>query len=171
MSTAQLFFFYFAFMITVSSVLVITRKNPIHSVLCMLIMFVHIAGLYLFLNAEFLAAIQIIVYAGAILVLYLFVIMLLNLRDEEIGRRFQKQWPLGLTAGLIFLGCIVPVFGGRMALPPPGGYSVEFVQSEGIMMTVGKVLYTQYLFPFEIASVILLVAILGAVVMAKKKII
>ncbi|MCK5139256.1 MAG: NADH-quinone oxidoreductase subunit J, partial [Thermodesulfovibrionia bacterium] len=103
MSLPKLFFIYFAIMLTVSSIFVVTRRNPIHSVIWMLILFVHIAGVYLFLNAEFLAAIQIIVYAGAILVLFLFVIMLLNLRPEEMGKKFLKQWPFGVIIGVVFI--------------------------------------------------------------------
>ncbi len=83
MTTPQIFFAYFAISMTVLSLLVVTRRNPVHSVLWMLVLFIHIAALYLFLNAEFLAAIQMIIYAGAILVLFLFVIMLLNLKQEE----------------------------------------------------------------------------------------
>lgn len=168
MSLPQLFFIYFAVMLSGSSVLVITRRNPVHSVVCMLILFVHIAGLYIFLNAEFLAAIQIIVYAGAILVLFLFVIMLLNLREDGTGMKFQKLWSLGLIVGVVFVALFTMILFRIQVLPPLGEYSVDFVQSEGIMMTTGKVLYTEYLLPFEIASLILLVAILGAVVLAKR---
>lgn len=169
MSTPKLFFIYFATMLTVSSILVVTRKNPVHSVVWMLILFLHIAGVYLFLNAEFLAAIQIIVYAGAILVLFLFVIMLLNLRPEEMGKTFLKQWPFGVIIGVIFILFFTFILAEITVLPQLGKYSIERIQSEGIMMTTGKVLYTEYLFPFEIVSLILLVAILGAVVLAKKK--
>jgi len=170
MTTPQLFFAYFAVAIIGMSVLVVTRRNPVHSVLWMLVLFVHIAALYLFLNAEFLAAIQIIIYAGAILVLFLFVIMLLNLRKEEIEIKFQKQWPVGMGIGIVFIIFFVLIIGKITVIPPPGEYTVKFVQSEGSIMTIGKVLYTEYLLPFEIASLILLVAIIGAVVLAKKKI-
>ena len=98
MTLPQIFFAYFAVAITALSLLVVTRRNPVHGVLWMLVLFVHIAMLYLFLNAEFLAAIQIIIYAGAILVLFIFVIMMLNLRAEERDRRFQWSWPAGLVA-------------------------------------------------------------------------
>jgi NADH-quinone oxidoreductase subunit J len=165
----QVFFLYFAAMIIVLSLLVVTRKNPVHSVLWMLVLFVHIAALYLFLNAEFLAAIQIIVYAGAILVLFLFVIMLLNLRKEEAEKRFQKQWQFGLGFGVILFIFLALIVGKITVIPPPGRYSVEAIKSEGHIMTVGKVLYTEFLLPFEIASVILLVAIIGAVVLAKRR--
>lgn len=170
MTLLQVIFAYFAIAMTVLSLLVVTRKNPVHSVLWMLLLFVHIAGLYLFLNAEFLAAIQIIVYAGAILVLFLFVIMLLNLKREETVRKFQKQWPVGMGIGLVFAIFFVSIVGKITVMPPLGDYSVELIQSEGSMMTIGKVLYTRFLLPFEIASLILLVAIIGAVVLAKRRI-
>jgi len=170
MTMPQVFFLYFAGMITVLSLLVVTRKNPVHSVLWMLVLFVHIAALYLFLNAEFLAAIQIIVYAGAILVLFLFVIMLLNLRKEEAEKRFQGQWPFSIGIGAILATFFILIVGKITVIPAPGPYSVEAIKSEGSIMTIGKVLYTEFLLPFEIASVILLVAIIGAVVLAKRRI-
>jgi NADH-quinone oxidoreductase subunit J len=155
---------------TVLSLLVVTRKNPVHSVLWMLVLFIHIAGLYLFLNAEFLAAIQIIVYAGAILVLFLFVIMLLNLKKEETVKKYQAQWPVGAGIGVILLVFLISIVGKITVLPALGKYSIDAVQAEGHIMIIGKVLYTKYLLPFEIASIILLVAIIGAVVLAKKRI-
>ena len=170
MTVPQIFFFYFATIMTVVSLLVVTGKNPVHSVLWMLVLFVHMAGLYLFLNAEFLAAIQIIVYAGAIMVLFLFVVMLLNLRTEEKEFRLQEQWPLSAVTAVLFLAALVSILGNITVLPELGEYSIAAIQAEGSMMTIGKVLYTQYLLPFEIASVLLLVAIVGAVVLAKKRI-
>jgi NADH-quinone oxidoreductase subunit J len=170
MTASQIFFGYFAVMMTVLSLLVVTRRNPVHSVLLMLLLFVHIAGLYLFLNAEFLAAIQIIIYAGAILILFLFVIMLLNLRKEESENRFQKQWLFGAGTGAVLIIFFVMIVGKITVLPPLGEYSIEAIKSEGAMMTIGKVLYTRYLLPFEIASLVLLVAIIGAVVLAKRRI-
>ena len=170
MTLSQIFFGYFAVMMTVLSLLVVTRRNPVHSVLLMLVLFVHIAGLYLFLNAEFLAAIQIIIYAGAILVMFLFVIMLLNLRKEETENRFQKQWVFGIGVSALLVIFLIFITGKMTVLPPLGEYSIEAIQSEGSLMTIGKVLYTRYLMPFEIASVVLLVAIIGAVVLAKRRI-
>ena len=170
MSLPQIFFIYFAVAMTTLSLLVVTRKNPVHSVLWMLVLFLHIAGLYLFLNAEFLAAVQIIVYAGAILVLFLFVIMLLNLRKEEAGEKFHGRWPVSAGIGAILLMFSVLVVRKISVLPPLGEFSIEAVKAEGSIMTIGKVLYTRYLLPFEIASLILLVAIIGAVILAKKRI-
>lgn len=170
MTLPQLFFAYFAVAMTTLSLLVVTRKNPVHSVMWMLVLFIHIAALYLFLNAEFLAAIQIIVYAGAILVLFLFVIMMLNLRKEETVKKYQAQWPFGVLVGIMLVSFLVLILGKITVLPALGKYSIEAIKSEGSMMTIGKVLYTEYLLPFEIASIVLLVAIVGAVVLAKKRI-
>lgn len=169
MTLSQLFFAYFAIAITGLSLLVVTRRNPVYGVLWMLVLFIHIAALYLFLNAEFLAAIQIIVYAGAILVLFLFVIMLLNLKREETERRFQWTWPIGLVITGGFVVLFLPVLSTFSIFPQLGPYSIEKIQAEGNIMTVGKVLYTRYLIPFEIASLILLVAIIGAVVLSKRR--
>ena len=169
MSTPQAFFAYFAVAMTILSLLVVTRRNPVHSVLWMLVLFIHIAALYLFLNAEFIAAIQIIIYAGAILVLFLFVIMLLNLRKEEAEKRFQKQWLYSIAISVLLVIFLVSVVGNITVIPPPGPYTAEVIKSEGHLMTIGKVLYSEFLLPFEIASLILLVAIIGAVVLAKKR--
>lgn len=164
----QAIFGYLSFVIVVTSILVVTRKNAVHSVLWMLILFIHIAALFLFLNAEFLAAIQIIIYAGAMLVLYLFVVMLLNLKQEERIPRFTSLWPLGLltaTGLLLVLGLTAKT----IIKGPPYIYTVDFVNEIGHLSLVGQVLYTEYLFPFEVLSVVLLVAIVGAIVLAKKK--
>ena len=169
MTLPQIFFAYFAVAITALSLLVVTRRNPVHGVLWMLVLFVHIAMLYLFLNAEFLAAIQIIIYAGAILVLFIFVIMMLNLRAEERDRRFQWSWPAGLVAAGGYAAFLIFILKNILVFPQPGHYTIEKMQTEGNIMIIGKVLYTKYLLPFEITSLILLVAIIGAVVLTKKK--
>lgn len=170
MTMPQVFFSYIGGVIIVLSLLVVTRKNPVHSVLWMLLLFVHVAALYLFLNAEFIAAIQIIVYAGAILVLFLFVIMLLNLRKEETEKRFHGQWPFSAGIGVILAVFFTLIVGKIAVIAPLGQYSVDAIKTEGHIMTVGKVLYTEFLLPFEIASLVLLVAIIGAVVLAKKRV-
>ena len=169
MTAPQIFFAYFAVTITGVSLLVVTRRNPVHGVLWMLVLFVHIAFLYLFLNADFLAAIQIIIYAGAVLVLFLVVIMLLDIRKEERERRFIWTWPAGLLAFIVFTVFLTVIFRNFSVYPELGRYSIQHIQSEGSIMTVGKVLYFQYLLPFEIASLVLLVAIIGAVVLVKKR--
>lgn len=169
MTLPQIFFAYFAVMLTGLSILVVTRRNPVHGVMWMLILFIHVAGLYLFLNAEFLAAIQIIVYAGAILVLYLFVVMLLNLRKIEKERKFQSIWIVGLLVSVAFIVMLLPVLSEFSVNPPLGEFSIEKVNAEGHIKIIGNVLYTKFLLPFEIASLILLVSIIGAVVLSKRK--
>lgn len=161
-------FGYLAGAIILLSIMVITVKNPVHSVMFMLLMFFHIAGLYLTLDAEFLAAVQIIVYAGAILVLFLFVILLLNLKEELTVERFVGPWPLGLAAALAL--CLVTVFSLRSFVAGPSGdVTPEIVKAETNTKILGKVLFTEYLYPFEVVSLILLVAIIGAIVLAKKR--
>lgn len=159
----QIVFLYFAAVIVVSAVLTITRRNPVHSVLFMLLLFFHIAGVFVLLNAEFLAAVQLIVYAGAILILYLFVVMLLNVDRESKADRANKFWPWIIAFGSIILaeiGLLVV----RGSFPQENGKTLG---SMGIK-ELGIDLYTKYLVPFEIASVILLVGLVGAVMLAKK---
>jgi NADH-quinone oxidoreductase subunit J len=165
----KLFFGYYATAIVVLSVLVVTRRNPVHSVMWMLLLFFHIASMYLFLNAEFIAAIQVIVYAGAILVLFLFVILLLNLREEMRTARFVGSWPAGIMISAAVLASIIAAV-QSFAPGPSGKYTVALIQQETHTRVLGEVLYTEFLFPFEIASLILLVAIIGAIVLAKRKV-
>jgi NADH-quinone oxidoreductase subunit J len=160
----QLFFFYFALIIAASSVLVVALRNPIYSALCLLIMFFHVAGLYVTLHAEFLAAVQIIVYAGAILVLYLFVVMLLNLKQDD---RYHRQWPLAAFVGTA-LAVEAIMLTWLKGQPAPVTTTMQGTTVEGNTEALGDVLYSTYLFPFEVASLILLVAMIGAIVLAKK---
>lgn len=163
----QLFFGYFAFMIVLTSILVVSQKNPVHSILWMLLMFFHVAGMYLFMTAEFIAAIQIIVYAGAILVLFLFVVFLLDFRREVGDEQFVGAWPLGLTAAIAILTLVILSVMG-LSVTVKGPYGIEEITRTTNAVALGKVLYTEYLYPFEVSSLILLVAIVGAVLLAKK---
>jgi NADH-quinone oxidoreductase subunit J len=164
----QLFFLYFAFAIVVISLLVVTRRNPVHSVLWMLLLFFHIASLYLFLNAEFMAAIQVIVYAGGILVLFLFVVLLMNIREEMRISKFIGAAPTGFTFALAILVVVLMSIRSFVAAPP-GIYSIALIKQETHTKVLGKLLYTEFLYPFEVASLILLVAIIGAIVLAKRR--
>jgi NADH-quinone oxidoreductase subunit J len=165
---SQLFFAYFSIAIVILSLLVVTRRNPVHSVLWMLLLFFHIASLYLFLNAEFMAAIQVIVYAGGILVLFLFVVMLLNLREEIKIDKFIGFWPTGLTFAVGLFVAVAIALRSFIAAPP-GKYTIELIKQETHTKVLGKLLYTEFLYPFEVASLILLVAIIGAIVLAKRR--
>jgi len=165
---AKLFFGYFALAMTVLSLIIVTRKNPVHSVLWMLALFFHIAAVYLFLNAEFLAAVQVILYAGAVLVLFLFVIMMLNIKIEVSADRAIGEWPIGLAlVGSILIFALFAV--GRLVQGPAGAATIEAVRAETDAKALGMTMYTNYLFPFEIASLILLIAIVGAMVLAKRR--
>ena len=162
---AQLVFFYLAGIIVLTSILVVALRNPVYSVLSLLIMFFHVAGLYVTLHAEFVAAVQIIVYAGAILVLYLFVVMLLNVKRED---RYHAQFPLGALLGVAILTEAVLLLwqrGGSAPSPPP---AVPPAPAIGNTEAIGQVLYSTYVFPFEVASLILLVAMIGAIILAKR---
>ncbi len=162
------FFIYFAFAIVVLSLLVVTRRNPVHSVLWMLLLFFHIAGVYLFLNAEFMAAIQVIVYAGGILVLFLFVVLLMNLREELSIGKYTTFGPTGFTFALGLFVAVSMALSSFIAAPP-GKYSIDLIKQETHVKALGKLLYTEFIYPFEIASLILLVAMIGAIVLAKRR--
>lgn len=161
---ASVFFFYFAAIIMTTSILVVALRNPVYSALALLIMFFHVAGLYVTLHAEFLAAVQVIVYAGAILVLYLFVVMLLNVRRED---RYHAQLPVAVLLGVMLLTELV-----MLALQRDWGRSPAAAPGSEVGNTemIGEVLYSTYLFPFEVASLILLVAMIGAIILAKRDI-
>ncbi len=162
----QVIFSYFAAVILFAAVMMITRKNPIHSVLFMLLLFFHIAGVFVLLNAEFLAAVQLIVYAGAILILYLFVVMLLQVEREVKSARANRFWPWLAVFGLIIVAEI-SLLVLRGSFPAENGQSMRTTAGAGVR-ELGMDLYTRYLVPFEIASVILLVGLIGAVMLAKK---
>jgi NADH-quinone oxidoreductase subunit J len=165
-----LLFFYFAAGIIGASLLVVLLRNPIYCTLALLVMFAHVAGLYVLLNAEFIAAVQVVVYAGAILVLYLFVVMLLNVKREE---RFQHQViPALIVMALLLSEVALVVFGGGVdggvIGGPAGAFPAERIQAVGNTAVIGRVLFSTYLFPFEVASFLLLAAMVGAIVLSKK---
>ena len=157
-----------AFVSILASLLVITRKNPIHSAVFLVLTFLCVAVLYLLLYSQFIAIIQIIVYAGAIVTLILFVIMLLDIEEElRSGLKLFYSKVLGGVLAVLFLfGIIYSVAAapltGKMGSYPPG----KLTQN---VKTMGEVLFTRYLFPFEVVSVLLVAAIVGAVVLSKKR--
>lgn len=168
MSLQQAFFAYFAVVMVALSIMVVTRRNPVHSVLWMLVLFFHIAGVYLFLNSEFLASVQIILYAGAILVLFVFVVMMLNIKTEINVRRFIGQWPVALATGVSMLSFIVFAI-ANFVQGPKGTATISFIKEKTSTKAIGTLLYTEYILPFEIASLVLLIAVVGAIVLAKKR--
>ena len=162
--TAQILFFYFAGMTLAGAVVAVASPNLVYSALSLLVTFIHIAGLYVLLNAEFIAAVQIIVYAGAILVLYLFVLMLFNPNRESLY--LHRQYPVGIFLGVVVLGLMILAAFRSDILAQKGTFTVAAVKSIGHTQAIGQALFTQFIFPFEIASLILLVAMIGAIVLA-----
>jgi NADH-quinone oxidoreductase subunit J len=167
------FFYLLAGLAVAGGVLVITRRNAVHSALALIVTLLAVAGLYLMLFAPFVAGVQIIVYAGGIMVLFLFVIMLVNIERSSKDRQFNRMWPIGLAAACALLALFVSAFVKGKALFPDRMISLP--ESSNTQQIAGM-LYGEagkmgeYTFAFEIASLLLLVAILGAVIMTKKKI-
>lgn len=164
----QIFFAYLAIAILALSLFIITRKNPVHSVLGMLFMFIHVGALYLFLNAEFLAAVQVIVYAGAILVLFLFAIMILNIKEELQTELFIGSWVMAIP---VVAALIIMLFLGLRTVKPgyTGTHTIEYIKTMTHTKAFGRELFANYLLPFEVVSLILLVAIVGAIVLSKRR--
>jgi NADH-quinone oxidoreductase subunit J len=163
-----IFFYTFAFLTLVGAVLTITRRNAVYSAISLIVSLCGVAGLYLLQSAEFLFAVQIILYVGGVMVLFLFVIMLVNLDEAARQPQFNGQW-------LIALVCTLGVGGELAYFIMKGGTDFELakvpdmVPSAGNTERIADVLFSQYLLPFEVASVMLLVAIVGSVIMAKRR--
>ncbi len=167
----QTFMFALLALVTLfSALMVITRKNPLHSILYLVLAFFCFAGLYVMLGASFLAAVQIIIYAGAIMVLFLFVIMMLNLREPEKLEGKLSIWQgfgvvVGIGLVIVFLAYLLgrPALGIPLIEPTPDSFA------QGRIDWLGKSLFTEFVLPFEIAGVLLLAAVIGAVSLAKKE--
>jgi NADH-quinone oxidoreductase subunit J len=171
------FFYLLAGLAIAGGVFVITRRNSVHSALALIVTLLSVAGLYLMLYAPFVAATQIIVYAGGIMVLFLFVIMLVNIERVSKERRFNRIWPAGVSAACALMALFVFAFVKGKALFPDRLMTLRESSNTQEIATMlygergkmGQYTFGQYTFTFEIASLLLLVAILGAVIMTKKK--
>ena len=172
-TTAQAVFYYMAAASVVSALLAVTRNNPVHSMLWVLALFLHVAGIFLLLSAEFLAAVQVVVYAGAILIFYIFVVMLLDLPGETAQAKYGRHWPLAAAAGLSFAALAwVARVGGLEATGTALAGAAERPEGAaplGSVSEIGKALFGPYALPFEIASLVLLAAIIGAVALARRR--
>ena len=160
-------FYYLAAASIASALLAVTRRNPVHSMLWVLALFLHVAGIFLLLGAEFLAAVQVIVYAGAILIFYLFVVMLLDLPDEEAHARFGRHWPLAAVVGLGFVGLVWLARAGAGAAQA-STHMASNVPPQGLA-PIGMALFGPFALPFEMASLLLMAAIIGTVVLARRR--
>ena len=160
-----LYLFYFlSFLAILCGLMVILEKNPIHSVLYLVITFFAIAGHYILLNAQFLAAVHIIVYAGAIMVLFLFVLMLLNLNKESESHKSNIVKATAVIASGLLLIILVGALKETSTLPA----SITSSSDIGLVKNLGKVLFNQFLLPFETASLLFLAAMVGAVLLGKR---
>jgi NADH-quinone oxidoreductase subunit J len=165
----SIFFFVVAAVAIIMSIMVVTCKNPINSALSLVMTFFCLATFYVMLDAPFMAVTQVIVYAGAIMVLIVFVIMLLNVKAES-GKRGSHAVLAGSAVGVftLFLTCWFLIKGSMTGVT--GSMDAAQVVKYGHVELIGKALFTDFLFPFEITSLLLLAAIVGAVILAKKKI-
>ncbi len=168
MTFEQVVFFVLAAVAAFAAVMVILQRNPVNSALYLILNFFCLSGLYLTLNAQFIAMVQVLVYAGAIMVLFLFVIMLLNLGDDKRLREHlgvRTYLGIGFSVGLVLELLYIFVYQSGNTMIEQSSNSVEI----GTVEYIGKVLFSKFIFPFEITSLLLLAAIVGAVILAKKK--
>lgn len=163
-------FYLFAIMAIIASIGVVGLKNPVHCALSLVLALFGTAGIYILQNAEFLAALEIIIYAGAIMVLFLFVLMCLNIRELKAMPQFNKLKPIAVVLGTYLTALLIVVivkgYNGGGIGQIVGKYSGEkMVQLGGNTNVFGQVLYSRYLLPFEVISIVLLVAMIGAIVL------
>ncbi len=163
----QYLFYFLAFLAILSALMVIFSKNPVYSVLYLVLTFFAIAGHYILLNAQFLAIVHIIVYAGAIMVLFLFVVMLLNLNKETEPQKSVLVKLAAVIAGGILLLTIIGSLKGTEFLTP--GPNPQVNNQIGLVKNLGMVLFKDFLLPFEVSSILFLTAMIGAVMLGKKE--
>ncbi len=164
-------FYIFAALSILGGLGVLFLRNPIHCALSLVGTFFCLGSIYVMLNAEFVAVIQVLVYAGAIMVLFLFVLMLLSSKTSDQN---TNKWPIGkILAGLLSFGIFVKIASlftmGDLQLGPKGAYPLEVVEEVGSISLIGRLLFTDYILSFEIIAILLLVAVIGAVVIAKRR--
>ncbi|MCP8938287.1 NADH-quinone oxidoreductase subunit J [Alsobacter sp. SYSU M60028] len=168
MNAAAAFFYLFSAVTVGSAVMVIGSRNPVHSVLFLILAFVNAAGLFLLMGAEFLAMILVVVYVGAVAVLFLFVVMMLDVDFAELRQGFQNYLPIGALLGAVLLIELVLVATTYVA-QPIGARPAAMAPANATLLTnteaIGRVLYTQYVYYFQAAGLVLLVAMIGAIVL------
>ena len=162
----QLFFYIFAVIAVISALGVITAKNPIHSAVFLIACLLQVAAIFILLRSPFLAVVQVFIYVGAVVVLFLFAVMMLDIGKERLKERIHGQFKYAVAAVLLFFALAgYLILKGRLSAPP-GKYTPSELAAN--TETLGRLLYTQYIFPFEIVSVLLLVALIGAIVLVLK---
>ena len=162
---SSVFFYLFALVTCLSGLMVISSRNPVHSVLFLILAFFNAAGLFILLNAEFLAMLLVVVYVGAVAVLFLFVVMMLDINFSELREGFQKYRPLGLVIGGILIAELIATFFeySDMSRSLPAQQGVHNTRA------LGQVIYTDYIYLFQLAGLILLVAMVGAIALTLRR--
>lgn len=161
-----LFFYLFSAVTIASAIMVIGSRNPVHSVLFLILAFVNSAGLFVLLGAEFLAMILVVVYVGAVAVLFLFVVMMLDVNFVELRQGFLNYLPVGALVGIVLLAELLVVLGGWVFAPDTATHiALPISHTASNTAALGQVLYTRYIFFFQAAGMVLLVAMIGAIVL------
>ncbi len=162
-------FYAFAAILIASGLRVITTRNPVHAALYLVLSFVASSGLWLLLEAEFLAVVLVLVYVGAVMVLFLFVVMMLDINLEELREGFIRYLPVAVLIAVVLGGQLIIVLGeerfGFDAFPLPAAQGADFSNTKAL----GELLYTEFIYPFEIAAMILLVAIVAAIALNQRR--
>ncbi len=167
MTATEILFWFLSILALFSALMVLISKNPVHSVLWLIVVFFAISGHYILLNAQFLTIVNLIVYAGAIMVLFLFVIMLMNLNSNTEPQRNSLIKLAGVIGGCLLLTVMVSAV--RSAGEVSNNRALMNEGDIGLIQNLGKILFTQYVVPFELSSVLFLSAMVGAVVIGKKE--
>ncbi len=167
---AQIAFWVFSIILLVSAAMVVTSRNPVHSVLFLILAFFNAAALFLIAGAEFLAMILVIVYVGAVAVLFLFVVMMLDVDFSALREGFQRYAPVGATVGaILFFELLSVLFGWQFATDAPALRLSQMPAQVENTRALGNVIYTQYIFLFQLSGLILLVAMMGAIVLTHRE--
>ncbi|MBL8644175.1 MAG: NADH-quinone oxidoreductase subunit J [Rhodospirillaceae bacterium] len=172
MIVASLAFYLFAFIAVVSALNVIFQRNPVHSVLWLILTFFNAAGLFVLLGAEFLAMLLVVVYVGAVAVLFLFVVMMLDINITMIREGFMKYLPVGAFIGIVLLVELALVYGGWVMSPQAEALRLaptpDITQIDNTE-ALGRIMYTQYVYVFQAAGLVLLVAMIGSIVLTLRR--
>ncbi len=169
MDFQTLIFYFLSTVLVLASLRVITAKNPVHAALFLVLAFFTAGGIWMLLHAEFLAIALVLVYVGAVMVLFLFVVMMLDINLERIRQGFWSYLPVGALIGILMLVEMVVVLGGRYfsteSMPPPSGFENGYSNTKEL----GRLIYTDYVYPSELASIVLLLAMIAAVALTLRK--
>jgi len=168
MSFQTALFYIFSAILVFAALRVVTARNPVHAVLWLVLAFFTAAAHWLMLKAEFLAIVLVLVYVGAVMVLFLFVVMMLDINFDSLRKQFRSYIPVGATVGaLVLIEMALTLMGSRLAVS--GGGAAAPAAGGGNTRALGALVYTEYVYPFEIAAVILLVAIIAAIALTHRK--